>query len=314
MLESPHSSEQSLGKALAEARIRQGKSCEEVARALNIQPDKLKALEEDQYDKLFSPVFVRGYIRSYAKMCGVDSEPLIALYDANHDAAEDQPPLINDSLNVKMKNKRAKWPARVSLIVGIIACWALAYWYFGSAEPEPTAPASTEQEAQSEQSSAATSSVSQKRFSAAEEDDLAKPLRNDTEPAADGSPASKLPEESAVDQAQTSTMEEIQSPIETNVVESVEVAESQEPDATAQDSLVMHFTEDCWVSVADAAGDVIVAELRTAGTVLSLTGRGPFDITLGNAKAADVLVNSLPVAIPNSGNDNVVHFSTDRTL
>jgi cytoskeleton protein RodZ len=50
----------------------------EVALRLKFAPRQIEALEADRYEALAGPTFARGMIRGYAKLVGVDAEPLIA--------------------------------------------------------------------------------------------------------------------------------------------------------------------------------------------------------------------------------------------
>jgi cytoskeleton protein RodZ len=66
------------GRLLAAERMRQNLSLADVSRQLRISERQLSALENDRYDELPGPVFVRGFIRNYARLLKVDPEPLIA--------------------------------------------------------------------------------------------------------------------------------------------------------------------------------------------------------------------------------------------
>jgi len=65
------------GRTLAAARQARGMTVTEVALRLKFSPRKIEALEADRYDALASPTIVRGMIRGYAKLVGLDPKPLI---------------------------------------------------------------------------------------------------------------------------------------------------------------------------------------------------------------------------------------------
>lgn len=58
----------SFGNKLRLARERRGLSQEEAAKSLCLNVDVINALECEQFDKLPSAVFVRGYIKNYANL------------------------------------------------------------------------------------------------------------------------------------------------------------------------------------------------------------------------------------------------------
>ncbi len=69
------------GEILREEREKRGISLEEVSQVLKLRPEVIETLENEQWDKLPPPVFVRGFIRSYAQMLNLNAEELIKLYN-----------------------------------------------------------------------------------------------------------------------------------------------------------------------------------------------------------------------------------------
>jgi len=65
------------GAIFLEERQRQGLSLTDVARQLKLFPRQVDALERDDYAALPGPVFVRGFTRNYARLLGIDAEPLL---------------------------------------------------------------------------------------------------------------------------------------------------------------------------------------------------------------------------------------------
>ena len=55
-------------------------SIEEIARATRIPVTSLERVENDRFDDLPGEVFVRGFLRSYAKAVGLDSDEVLAQY------------------------------------------------------------------------------------------------------------------------------------------------------------------------------------------------------------------------------------------
>lgn len=67
----------SIGRALSEARLERNLSIEQVAEYTRISPRFLVALEREEFYELPAPVYVRGFLRSYANFLGLDPEPLL---------------------------------------------------------------------------------------------------------------------------------------------------------------------------------------------------------------------------------------------
>lgn len=73
-----------IGQQLQDARNNKGFSIEYVAGKLHLRGQVISLIEEDAFEKLPEPVFIKGYLRAYAKCVEVDPTPLIELYDKEH--------------------------------------------------------------------------------------------------------------------------------------------------------------------------------------------------------------------------------------
>jgi cytoskeleton protein RodZ len=65
------------GSLLHDERRRQNLSLGDVSRQLKLSVRQVEALERDDYDVFGGQVFVHGFVRNYAKLLGLDPEPLL---------------------------------------------------------------------------------------------------------------------------------------------------------------------------------------------------------------------------------------------
>ncbi|WP_045761844.1 RodZ domain-containing protein [Xanthomonas albilineans] len=65
------------GQQLRDAREAAGLSIDDVGSTLRMPMHVIQTLESEQWERLGAPVFVRGQLRSYARLLGVDLEPLL---------------------------------------------------------------------------------------------------------------------------------------------------------------------------------------------------------------------------------------------
>jgi len=70
-----------LGNMLIEARKQAGLSTHDVAQRTHIRQSAIFNLEDDDHDKGLAVGYVRGYILSYCKICGVDPGPYLEQYE-----------------------------------------------------------------------------------------------------------------------------------------------------------------------------------------------------------------------------------------
>lgn len=77
------------GERLRREREMRGISLDEVASTTKIGTRLLRALEEEQFDRLPGGIFNKGYVRAYAKHLGIDEDQAVAEY---LNAAKETPP------------------------------------------------------------------------------------------------------------------------------------------------------------------------------------------------------------------------------
>jgi len=70
----------SFGRYLKAIRIEKGISLEEVSRETRIRTDKLLLIEKEDHDKLPAEVFMKGFLRAYARAVGADDEEAVRRY------------------------------------------------------------------------------------------------------------------------------------------------------------------------------------------------------------------------------------------
>lgn len=69
-----------LGEILRQKRKESGLKLEEVALTLKMRPEYLIYIEDNAFEKLPADVYTIGYIREYAKLLNINSDPIIKAY------------------------------------------------------------------------------------------------------------------------------------------------------------------------------------------------------------------------------------------
>ena len=72
-----------LGEMLRKAREAKGLSLEQVEEATKIIRSYLQALEDEEFDRLPAPVYVKGFLKNYASYLGLDPQEVLSLYSAS---------------------------------------------------------------------------------------------------------------------------------------------------------------------------------------------------------------------------------------
>ena len=78
---------ESVGQYLKRHREARRMSLEEVSRATRVPSASVERIEADQFDELPGEVFVRGFLKSYAKAVGLEADDVLARYTASRRVA-----------------------------------------------------------------------------------------------------------------------------------------------------------------------------------------------------------------------------------
>ena len=116
--------EHSVGTQFKQARAELRLALKDVAQATKIQPWVLEALEQDALHKTMSPVYVKGFIATYAKCVRLDPEPLVRQLYAALDPAPVAPassePAMKPSVDIPWYLFRRVGTVAVGLIVLVV--------------------------------------------------------------------------------------------------------------------------------------------------------------------------------------------------
>lgn len=78
-----------IGETLRAARHEQGKTLADAAAETRVREAYLAALEEEQFEVLGGDVYVKGFLRSYARFLELDPEPLLEAYRREFEHRDD---------------------------------------------------------------------------------------------------------------------------------------------------------------------------------------------------------------------------------
>jgi hypothetical protein len=128
-----------IGSSLREARLRQDLDFPELEERTKIRPKYLRALEDERFDILPAPTYVRGFLRSYAEALGLDGQPFVDEYNSRFTVGEDDAPLRARSVPQPRRDRapRESRIAAVALVaIAVATALVIAAWKFGGPEGE----------------------------------------------------------------------------------------------------------------------------------------------------------------------------------
>ena len=125
----------SCGDRLAKKRSEKELSVNQVAREIKIEPHVIKMIENNDFESIGAPVFVKGYLRQYSELVGLDPDLIIEKYSAIN-SIEDSLPIVNDSVDQISKYVLTPKIILISIFVILISFGVLAsvFGIFGNKE------------------------------------------------------------------------------------------------------------------------------------------------------------------------------------
>ena len=89
--------EAAIGRTLRRSRREQGISLEEAEQVTKIRKHYLESLERENYDAMPAPIYVHGFLKSYASYLGLDADRLSAKLSEDWKPPEGRQPEISFS-------------------------------------------------------------------------------------------------------------------------------------------------------------------------------------------------------------------------
>ena len=306
------------GERLQAARIQQGLSLDDIADRMHLSIDVLKAIEDNNFEEITAPIFVKGYLRAYARIVALNEDEMILQY---RDFYSEEDPPISSTSNILPElsagDARIRWTTY--LVILVIAVLLAAWWWNkeqGSEAPISLDSQSMEQRAASDaemisseieavsEDPAETANVSETTATPAEAEEpaLAEPVTMPetaapetvaVEPVA-VEPVAVEPVAADPDAGATEIQQPAAKTIETTTVKRTEPARLA---PSGSDKMLLVITADTWTDVKDANNFQLVYDLLRAGSSVELTGEAPFSVFLGNGHGAEIEIKGETVDI-----------------
>ena len=129
-----------IGSSLREARLRQNLEFPELEERTKIRPKYLRALEDERFDILPAPTYVRGFLRSYAEALGLDGQPFVDEYNSRFTVGEDEVVPLRARRAPQPRRERGPRESRLAavalLAIVVVTALVIAAWKFGGPEGE----------------------------------------------------------------------------------------------------------------------------------------------------------------------------------
>jgi cytoskeleton protein RodZ len=273
----------SVGQMLREARERMGLSVDDVVAKIKLASRQIVALEADDFKSLPETAFVRGFVRSYAKLLQLDAQPLL---DALPGAERAQ--VVTEQLSVEtpFPERSVRQQNRNLLIAAFLLALVIAgFAFWQSNSPRPA---------------------------------LIVPVAENTPDTAMVATPLPLPEQLELLDGSGVPVVEAAAVVAAPVVSPVSAVAPVAPIAAAPaapavvaalvstgEMLRVEFDKTSWTEIREKSGKILSKQVNQGGSELRVEGVAPFVLTIGHAGSARLyyknkLVDLAPFVKPGS--------------
>lgn len=322
------------GHTLSQGRLEAKLTTDQVAAKLHISSRKVAALESNDFSELPEATYVRGYMKNYANLVGLDPAPILAAYNsiigkdkkaeelamasaAVHPAGN----IINDNTNlIKI----------ASMFIVAVVVVALIVVMQDSDEP---APAAVHNEFSAWENTGSDSTTDNQfpesgDFPVAADENTSEPGMTSEQPAdINGTTATQqaavlpVPKTSSGSDSNVFARNDPVEDVKTEAVAETPVAQAglavNQPAKVATDQvnkskIVLYVEEDSWADIRDSQNNKLLYETVRSGRMVTLEGVPPFKVFLGNVGGVKLFYNGTEYNTAQHRRGLVARFRLDK--
>ena len=299
------------GRMLHQARKELRLAPEDVAQILHLSSKQIIALEQDDYNRLPGPTYVRGYLRSYAQLLGLSPEKVLDSYNGltilpkpiSLPQSAPPPQITSDHRLVKTATVGV-----AAIVLGLVYLWWRSQEEtpvpspmpeMATQVPAPSTPSGAPETTTAPSNTGMPATVNSVRTPVETEHAQESRAGNISQtPPVAIAPAAKTA--APAGQLATSGMTLNVSPAEppkpeavtTHTDRAMRVRRTADvPPGATRSRLVLRAAQESWADVRDASDNKLLYENVPAGRSVAIEGVAPFSVFLGNADGVRVEFN-----------------------
>ena len=279
---------ETVGEILHNKRKEIGLSLDEITEKLNLDSYLIELLENNDYEKFKVETYLKGYLRAYAKVLGIDGDRIIKLYKESN--PEKEPEILPDVKPKNQKNSGDRSVKLFSYILGLTIVLSMLIWYQKNIMIKPDVNENYIGNIELNKNNE-INGVDTSYKIIIHSDYWQWPIDNISE---------RYRESGSNDQSKSLKNEKIQDELKEDVIQEQVLETEESPVYETQqsaDTVVLDLRRDSWVEVYDREGNRLFLDLARSGKNYIINGNSPFDILLGAANEVSIEFNGSVVNI-----------------
>ena len=279
---------ETVGEILRNKREEIGLSLDEITEKLNLDSNLIELLENNDFEKFKVETYLKGYLRAYSKLLGIDGDRIIKLYKESN--PEKEPEILPDVKPKNQKNSNDRSVKLFSYIIGLSIVLSMLIWYQKNITIKPDANNNNIGNIELNKNNK-INGVDTSYKIITHSDYWQWPIDNIPD---------RYRDSGENDNSKSVKNEKIKDNIKENVIQE-EVLETEESPIyetqQSADTVVLNLRGDSWIEIYDREGNRLFLDLARSGKNYIINGDSPFDILLGAANEVSVEFNGSLVNI-----------------
>ena len=279
---------ETVGEILRNKREEIGLSLDEISEKLNLDSNLIELLENNDFEKFKVETYLKGYLRAYSKLLGIDGDRIIKLYKESN--PEMEPEILPDVKPKNQKNSSDRSVKLFSYIIGLSIVLSMLIWYQKNITIKPDANNNNIGNIELNKNNK-INGVDTSYKIITHSDYWQWPIDNIPD---------RYRDSGENDNSKSVKNEKIKDNIKENVIQE-EVLETEESPIyetqQSADTVVLNLRGDSWIEIYDREGNRLFLDLARSGKNYIINGDSPFDILLGAANEVSVEFNGSLVNI-----------------
>lgn len=302
---------ETIGSLLKQSREKMGISIADIAGQLHLRPCIVEDIEADKFEQIASPIYVKGYVKNFARIVQADSKAIQRCL-ANQIPKASAPEMQSFSRKTTRQARDGRLMF-VTYLIAFILLGLLVLWWVQKSDTlsaidfsKPTVEeiadssvADVREDMPNAQSVEQMSGDNSTHLISAEPRMASISSSNDfIDNRLDSSDAI------AIDEAVGTLVSEV-------VIDKpmLDEAVNVNQNSSSHSTLLLTLSGDCWINVTDASGKVLINDLEKSGSRLNVSGEAPFKLTLGAPQVVNIELNGQAVSLSDYSSGRVARLT-----
>jgi cytoskeleton protein RodZ len=285
------------GQVLRLKREQQGLSVEEIAKRIHLDVKIIEAIENDSQEGLPSAIYIRGYLRSYAKIIGADADEIINLYNA--DSPPPPPDILPEVKPPSQVSSNDKPVKAFTYLITLGLVLLLLIWY----QSNFVVNTRTNDGQRKTETSINGVDITYDVINHSDSWQLQKYQEAENLNSESTTPLLSITDDVAGLQTYNNNKN-------TEATESI-INDSPPLSVTGQgpDTMEMKLTKDSWVEIYDAKNNRLFHSLALSGKQYNVNGTAPLSVLLGFSEGVSIKFNGKPINVEPYSKAGVARFT-----